>query len=99
MPENRAHRGWHGGTLSAMAHQIHLNLDDEAATRLAALAERAHAQQDDLAVTLLSDALAEFERGPADMTDVLDRIPGAWEHLQLGREQAGRGETIGLDEL
>ncbi|HYV14596.1 MAG TPA: hypothetical protein VE972_01080 [Conexibacter sp.] len=82
-----------------MAHQIHLNLDDEAAARLANLAERAHAEQDDLAVTLLSDALAEFERGPADMTDVLDRVPGSLERLQLGREQVGRDETVGLDEL
>jgi len=82
-----------------VAHQIHLNLDDEAAARLANLAERAHAEQDDLAVTLLSDALAEFERGPADMTDVLDRVPGSLERLQLGREQVGRDETVGLDEL
>ncbi|MGB2695702.1 MAG: hypothetical protein WBD55_11035 [Dehalococcoidia bacterium] len=82
-----------------MAHQIHLDLDDESAARLAALAERAHAQQDDLALTLLSEALAELEREPTDVVSVLDRIPGAWERMQLGREQAGRGETVGLDEL
>jgi hypothetical protein len=82
-----------------MAHQIHLDLDDESAARLAALAQRAHAQQDDLAVTLLSEALAELERDPADIVSVLDRVPGAWERMQLGREQAGRGETVGLDEL
>jgi hypothetical protein len=82
-----------------MAHQIRLDLDDDSAARLAALAERAHAQQDDLAVTLLSEALAELEREPADVASVLDRIPGAWERMQFGREQAGRGETVGLDEL
>jgi hypothetical protein len=82
-----------------MAHQIHLDLDDESAARLAALAERAHAQQNDLAVTLLSEALAELESEPADVVSVLDRIPGSWERTQLGREQAGRGETVGLDEL
>ncbi len=82
-----------------MAHQIRLDLDDESAARLAALAQRAHAQQDDLAVTLLSEALAELEREPADVVSVLDRVPGAWERMQLGREQAGRGETVGLDEL
>lgn len=82
-----------------MAHQIHLTLDDETAAQLAALAERAHAQQDELAVALLSTALFEFERGPADTTEVLDRIPEAWDRFQLGREQAGRDETIGLDEL
>lgn len=82
-----------------MAHQLHLDLDDESAARLAALAERAHTQQDDLAVTLLSEALAELEREPADVVSVLDRVPGAWERMQLGRAQAGRGETVGLDAL
>jgi hypothetical protein len=82
-----------------MAHQISLNLDDASAARLAMLAERAHAQQDDLAVTLLAEALAEFEREPTDLTSMLDRIPGAWNRMQLGQEQARRGETIGLDEL
>lgn len=82
-----------------MAHQIQLDLDDESAARLAAVAERAHAQQDDLAVTLLSEALAELEREPADVVSALDLVPGAWERMQLGREQAARGETVGLDEL
>jgi hypothetical protein len=62
---------------------------------LAALVARAHAEQDDLAVTLL----AEVEREPADITALLDRIPGSWERMELGREQSARGETIGLDEL
>jgi hypothetical protein len=82
-----------------MAHQIRLDLDDEAAARLAALAERAHAQQDDLAVTLLSEALEGIERDPVEITSVLDRVPGSWERMQLGREQARGGETVGLDEL
>jgi hypothetical protein len=82
-----------------MAHQIHLDLDDESAARLAAVAERAHAEQDDLALTLLSEALAELEREPADVVSVLDRIPGSRERMQLGREQVARGETVGLDEL
>jgi len=82
-----------------MAHQIRLDLDDESAARLAALAERAHAQQDDVAVTLLSEALAELEREPTEITSTLDRVPGAWERMQLGRDQAARGETVGLDEL
>ncbi len=82
-----------------MARQIRLGLGDESAARLAVLPQRAHAQQDDLAVTLLSEALADFEREPADMASVLDRIAGSWERMTLGREQAARGETVGLDEL
>lgn len=90
---------WVAGYPDRMAHQIHLDLDDESAARLAALAERAHAQQDDLAVRLLSEALAEVEREPADVVSMLDRVPGSWERMQFGREQARRGETVGLDEL
>jgi hypothetical protein len=69
------------------------------AARLATLAERAHAQQDDLADTLLSEALAELEREPADVVAVLDRVPHAGERMQVGREQAARGEMVGLGEL
>ena len=86
-------------TLIVMAHQIRLDLDDESAARLAAVAARAHAQQDDLAVTLLSEALAQLEREPAEVASMLDRVSGAWERMQLGREQIARGETVGLDEL
>lgn len=28
-----------------------------------------------------------------DITSVLDAIPGAWERMQLGREQAARGDA------
>jgi hypothetical protein len=30
---------------------------------------------------------------------VLDRLSGAWERMQLGREQAARGEVVELGEL
>lgn len=82
-----------------MAQRIELTLDDAAAARLAALAERAHADKDALALTLLSETLDELEQTSADMTAVLDRIPGAAERLRLGREQAVRGETVELDDL
>ena len=50
-------------------------------------------------MTLLSEALAELEWEPTEIASALDRVPGAWKRMQLGREQAGRGETVGLDEL
>lgn len=34
-----------------------------------------------------------------DLASVMDRIPGAWERMQLGREQAARGEAIELGKL
>lgn len=45
------------------------------------------------------DLLAAWLAWPHDITLVLDRIPGAWERMQLGREQAARGETVELGEL
>lgn len=39
------------------------------------------------------------EPTPAEIVEVLDGIPGAWEAAQEGFEQARRGEGIPLDEL
>jgi hypothetical protein len=41
-----------------------------------------HVQEDDLAMTLLSEALAELEREPADIASALDRVPGAMRDAQ-----------------
>jgi hypothetical protein len=35
----------------------------------------------------------------AEMSALLDRIPGAWESVEIGRRQADAGETIPLEEL
>jgi hypothetical protein len=37
--------------------------------------------------------------GGAEMAELLSRIPGAWERVDAGIEQARRGETIPLDQL
>lgn len=39
------------------------------------------------------------EASGAEITEILDSIPGSWERAQEGLEQARRGETIPLDEL
>ena len=41
----------------------------------------------------------DAEASGAEITAILDSIPGAWERAQEGLEQARRGETIPLDEL
>jgi hypothetical protein len=90
-----------GSTLVPMARELRLSLDDESAARLARFADRAQAPQDELAAMLLAQALDDKERepGPEQVTAMLDGIPGAWEHIELAREQIRRGETIDLDEL
>jgi hypothetical protein len=34
-----------------------------------------------------------------DVASALDRIPGAWERMQFGREQAARGDVVELGKL
>jgi hypothetical protein len=34
-----------------------------------------------------------------EMAALLDRIPGAWERIEAGTEQARAGETIPLEEI
>lgn len=49
--------------------------------------------------TLLAGALDEADPDGARLTEILDRIPGAWERAQVSIEQARRGETVPLSEL
>jgi len=41
----------------------------------------------------------EAETEAAELTLLLDAIPGAWEQAELGRIQAAAGQTIPLHEL
>lgn len=43
--------------------------------------------------------LNEVDPGATRITEILDSIPGAWEKVQEGMEQAERGEGIPLDDL
>ena len=79
--------------------RINVTLDGEYAERLRSLAERAHVQEGTLARSLLSSALDRADPSAADVTAILDGIPGAWVRTQLGSRQALAGETIPLDEL
>jgi hypothetical protein len=36
---------------------------------------------------------------PAEMSALLDSIPGAWEDVERGRRQAESGDTIPLEDL
>ncbi len=52
-----------------------------------------------MARSLLSYAIDMIEVDADEVTRMLDRIDGAFERAQLGREQIKRGETIPLDQL
>lgn len=79
--------------------RLNITLDREHAEKLARLAERTHVQPGTIARSLLAAALDESEGDPRHVVDLLDGLPGAHERALLGRRQAERGETVGLDEL
>ena len=80
-------------------HRLNVTLDPEHAARLARLADRMHVQPGTLARSLLSSALDEADPDARNVVELLDGIPGAYEHAMQSLERARAGETIALDEL
>jgi hypothetical protein len=58
-----------------------------------------HVPPGTVARSLLSSALDDADPDARNVVALLDGIPDAFRRAQLGREQAGRGETISLAEL
>jgi predicted transcriptional regulator len=85
--------------MATPAKRVNVTLDDEHAQRLALLAQRTHIQEGTLARSLLSNALDQVDPSAAQVTEILESIPGAWERTQEGLAQAARGEGKRLDEL
>ncbi|MGH2881009.1 MAG: hypothetical protein ACRDK4_15550 [Solirubrobacteraceae bacterium] len=84
---------------SAAAHRLNVTLDAEHAERLARLAERMHVQEGTLARSLLSTAIEEADPDARMITALLNGIPGALEHAQIGHRQVREGKTVPLDQL
>lgn len=78
---------------------MNIVLDDERAAKLRRLAERTHTNAGSLARSLLSSALDEADPDPRNVTDLLDRIDGAWEDALRGTAEADAGEGTPLEEL
>lgn len=79
--------------------RVNIVLDDERAVKLRRLAERTHTSPGTLARSLLSTALDDADPDPRTLTDILDRIPGAWEDATAGSEEIRAGKGIPPDEL
>jgi hypothetical protein len=79
--------------------RVNIVLDEERAVKLRRLADRTHTSPGTLARSLLSTALDDADPDPRTITDILDRIPGAWEDAMAGSEEIRRGKGIPLDEL
>jgi hypothetical protein len=85
--------------MATPARRVNVTLDDEHAQKLASLAAKAHLQEGTLARSLLSSALDQVDPTPANVTQILESIPGSWERVQQGLAEARRGEGTPLDEL
>lgn len=55
--------------------------------------------RDDLAGLLLASVLDGAETDGAELTGVLDAVPGAWERAELGRTPGVAGQATPLDQL
>jgi predicted transcriptional regulator len=81
------------------ATRVNIVLDDERAAKLKRLAERTHTNAGTLARSLLSTALDEADPDPRNVTDVLDRIDGAWADAMRGLAEARAGAGVPLGEI
>lgn len=81
------------------SHRVNITLNEEQAAKLARLARRVHVNEGTLARSLLSSAIDDADPDPDTVVAVLDGIDGAWERAQLGRRQAGAGDTVSLSDL
>ena len=79
--------------------RINVSLDEAHALRLSQLAEQLHVQEGTVARSLLSQALDDLAPEPRQISDLLDRIPGARERIAAGLADFDAGRTIPLDQL
>lgn len=83
----------------AATNRVNIILDDEHAAKLQRMAERTHLNPGTLARSLLATAIDEADPDPRDVAALLDSIPGAWERVQEGLEDARGGRFVPLEEL
>ena len=85
--------------MGGRAQRVNIVLDEERAVKLRRLSERTHTNPGTLARSLLSTALDEADPDPRSVTDLLDRIPGAWEDVMAGQEDIRSGRYIRLEDF
>lgn len=85
--------------MASGSNRVNIVLDEERSLKLRRLAERTHTNAGTLARSLLSTALDEADPDPRTITDLLDRIPGAWEDVAAGLAEAEAGQGIPLEDL
>jgi hypothetical protein len=79
--------------------RVNIVLDEQRAVKLHRLAERTHTSPGTLARSLLSSAIDDADPDPRYITDILDRIPGAWEDVMASEEDVKAGRFKRLEDL
>ncbi len=81
------------------ARRLNVTLEPEHAEKLRALAARTHVKEGTLARSLLAAALDRADPDPAEVTALLDGIPGALDRARAAGRAAERGDHVAIDEL
>jgi hypothetical protein len=79
--------------------ELQIKVASESIEALRRIAARAGTSEEVAASFLLANAIARAEEEAMDVADLLDRIPGAWERIQTGIDDARAGRTARLDDL
>lgn len=85
--------------MSVQSKRVNVTLDGEHAVKLERMADRAHVSPGTMARSILSTALDHAEADPAEVTALLDGIPGAFERLAEAEREIERGDVVDLDDL
>ena len=83
----------------ASSNRVNVTLDDVHAEKLRRLADRTHVNEGTLARSLLMTALDDADPDPANVTALLDSIPGAFERAQGGLAEVRAGRGLPLTDL
>jgi predicted transcriptional regulator len=78
--------------------RFNVTLPAEQGAKLMRLAERAHTREGTLASSLLSQAIDGADPNAGSIVELLDRIPGAWDRVDAGLEDAKAGRIVPFGE-
>jgi len=79
--------------------RVNVVLDAEHAAKLQRLAERTHTNPGTIARSLLATAIDEADPDARTITDILDRIDGAYEAAREGLRQIREGRGVPLEDI
>ena len=80
-------------------NRFNVLLDEEHAAKLYGLATRTYVSPGTLARSLLSSALDQVDPDAANVTALLDAIPGAYESALAGQADLHAGRVVRLEDL